>query len=52
MFYLNKHTPYDGKTWKGYIESTWVRGTKVYEGGKILAEPGFGKFCPMIMDAE
>lgn len=52
MFYLNKHTPYDGRTWKGYIESTWVRGTKVYEGGKILAEAGFGKFCPMIMDAE
>ena len=47
MYYLNKHTPYDGKTMKGKVLSTWVRGKKVYEDGKITAEPRYGRFCPM-----
>ncbi len=50
MFYLNKHTPYDGNVMKGKILSTWVRGAKVYEDGEIKVTPGYGKFCPMIME--
>jgi len=52
MYYSNKHTPYDGKVMKGYLEKTYLRGTLICENGQMKVAPGFGKFYPMIMDAE
>lgn len=36
-------TPFDGWSVKGKIERVFIRGTKVFEDGKVLVEPGFGK---------
>jgi len=47
MHYLNKHTPYDGKKYKGFIEETYVRGTLVQKNNEILIERGFGEFIPL-----
>lgn len=47
MYYLNRHTPYDGRVFKGYVSEVYVRGELVCREGKITAEPGFGKYCPM-----
>lgn len=47
MHYLNKHTPFDGRTFKGYIEKTYVRGTLAQENNEIKVKAGFGKFIPM-----
>lgn len=49
MLYLNKHTPYDGRIFKGLIEKTYVRGTAVYENHVIKVEPGYGVFIKMNM---
>lgn len=43
LFYKNKHSPYIGRTFKGKVEKTFVRGKLVYQDGKIIAEPGYGK---------
>jgi allantoinase len=43
LFYKNRHSAYVGRTFKGRVERTLVRGTSVYADGKILVEPGFGK---------
>jgi len=37
---------------KGYLEKTYLRGTLICENGQMKVAPGFGKFYPMIMDAE
>lgn len=47
MHYLNKHTPYEGRTFKGKIEKTFVRGTLVCENNEIKVGEGFGEFIPM-----
>lgn len=44
LHYLNKHTPYEGKIFKGYIEKTFVRGTLVCENNEMKAGKGFGRF--------
>ncbi len=36
-------SPFDGKQVKGRVREVWLRGEKVYEDGKVLAPPGFGK---------
>ncbi|MDP2637517.1 MAG: amidohydrolase family protein [Candidatus Levybacteria bacterium] len=36
-------SPFDGWEAKGKIEKVWIRTEKVFENGKILAKPGFGK---------
>lgn len=40
------YNPWEGWKVKGIPVCTLVRGKKVYEDGKILAEPGYGKFVP------
>lgn len=35
---------YHGARFTGKVETTLVRGTKVYDGGEILVQPGFGQF--------
>ena len=50
MLFRNKCSPYEGKTMKGLVSETWVRGVKVYSRahgfsektgpiGKLLLEP-------------
>jgi len=36
-------TPFDGWKVKGKVKRVFLRGTNVFEDGKILVEPGFGK---------
>lgn len=36
-------SPYTGRTYKGRIDETYVRGTAVYQHGKIGVEPGYGR---------
>lgn len=35
-------SPFDGMKIKGKVMETWIRGTKVYDGEKVLVEAGFG----------
>ena len=44
MHTKNKHSAYDGRTFKGQVLSTYVRGKLVYDDGKVVAEPGYGKY--------
>ncbi len=37
---------YEGRTVKGSVEKTFVRGTLVVDEGEIVAEPGHGEFVP------
>ena len=43
LFYKNKQTPYMNMTLRGRVESTYVRGEKVYDDGEITGQPGYGK---------
>lgn len=36
-------SPFDGWKVKGKVKKVFIRGKKVFENGKILAQPGFGK---------
>lgn len=44
LFYKMKWSPYMGWKLKGKIVHTMVRGSMVYSNGKIVQEPGSGKF--------
>ena len=39
-------TPYEGRKIKGSVVKTFVRGHLVAEGGKPVAEPGWGEYLP------
>ncbi len=43
LFTKSKSTPFNGYKVKGKIKKVYIRGTKVFEAGKILIQPGFGK---------
>jgi allantoinase len=51
FFELSKWTPFEGRTGRGGVVRTLVRGRTVYEGGRILVEPGFGRFVTPRADA-
>ncbi len=36
-------TPFDGMRVRGKVMETWIRGTKVYDGERVLVEAGFGR---------
>jgi carbamoyl-phosphate synthase/aspartate carbamoyltransferase/dihydroorotase len=36
-------SPFDGWKVKGRVKKVFIRGTKVFEDGRILVEPGFGR---------
>jgi carbamoyl-phosphate synthase/aspartate carbamoyltransferase/dihydroorotase len=36
-------SPYEGMRVKGRVIETWIRGTQVYDGERILVQPGFGR---------
>jgi allantoinase len=40
----HKHSPYIGTRFRGLVERTVVRGRTVYQDGRILAEPGYGRY--------
>lgn len=42
----SKISPFHNKEVQGKISSTFVRGEKVYDGSKVVAKPGFGRFTP------
>ena len=44
LLHKNKHSPYLGMEFEGRVEATLVRGTIVYDGKRIAAEPGYGRF--------
>ncbi len=35
-------SPFDGVSVRGKVLETWIRGTQVYDGERVLVEPGFG----------
>jgi allantoinase len=35
---------FEGSTFTGRVRETWLRGTRVFEGGRITVEPGYGRF--------
>jgi allantoinase len=41
---------YHGRKLHGKVKTTIVRGTTVYDGGKILVEPGFGIFVTPVIE--
>ncbi|MFN2175012.1 MAG: allantoinase AllB [Anaerolineales bacterium] len=43
LFYKNKHSAYIGSRFKGKITLTYLRGEPVYQEGKIVAQPGYGR---------
>jgi allantoinase len=43
LFNKNKHSAYIGRTFKGKVEQTYLRGKLIYQDGEILAQPGYGK---------
>lgn len=47
LFYKNPWSPYEGWELKGKVLKTYVRGKKVFESGKILVEPGYGRWIAM-----
>ncbi len=45
-----KQSPYSGRTFKGHVVQTWIRGRKIFDAEKeekIVGEKGWGKYCPM-----
>ncbi len=49
MHYLNKHTPFDGREFRGRIDATYLRGQLISQSRQIKVEPGFGCFYAMEM---
>lgn len=49
MHYLNKHTPFDGREFRGCIDATYLRGQLISQNRQIMVEPGFGRFYAMEM---
>jgi len=43
LFNRHKHSAYVGRTFKGKVIQTIVRGETVFKEGTIIAQPGFGK---------
>ncbi|HYW22813.1 MAG TPA: amidohydrolase family protein [Terriglobales bacterium] len=37
-------SPFDGRAFTGRVEATFLRGRPVYEAGRLLAEPGTGRW--------
>jgi allantoinase len=44
LLHKAKWTPYEGRTVRGRVDMTLVRGTTVYADGAVQVPPGFGQF--------
>jgi allantoinase len=40
LFHQHPGSPYEGLRWKGLVKATYLRGSKVYANGQILAKEG------------
>ncbi len=47
LLHKAKWTPYEGRTVRGRVDATVVRGTVVYNDGAMQVAPGFGRFAGM-----
>lgn len=45
LFTKCKWSPFNGWKVKGKVKKVFLRGEKVFDGEKILAQPGFGNIC-------
>ncbi|MEL6526588.1 MAG: hypothetical protein AAFQ07_12855, partial [Chloroflexota bacterium] len=43
LFTQPKISPFDGMQVRGKVVETWIRGTKVYDGERVLVDGGFGQ---------
>ena len=43
LFYRYKQSPYVGRSFKGAVTHTIVRGRTVFADGRIAGEPGYGR---------
>lgn len=43
MYTKSGWSPFEGRRVYGKVVETWIRGTKVYDGERILVQPGFGR---------
>ncbi len=50
LFYRHQHSPYVGRTLHGQIVRTLVRGTTVFENGKIVEQPHGQLITPSVVD--
>lgn len=48
FFTKAKYSPWNGKEVIGMVKNVYIRGTKVFEEGNILVQPGFGKVLKSI----
>lgn len=48
LLHKNKWTPYEGRRVRGRVEMTMVRGSVVYQDGRLQSEPGFGQFVDQV----
>lgn len=39
LLHRHKWTPYDGREFRGWVETTYLRGRKIYDRGRILGDP-------------
>ncbi len=48
----NAHwSPFDGREFRGRVEATYVRGELVFDGGRVVAEPGTGAWLARALTA-
>lgn len=45
---MHKISPFIGRTFKGIVEQTFVRGQPVYNQGEIIVKPGYGKIIKRV----
>ncbi|MGJ3237853.1 MAG: dihydroorotase [Anaerolineae bacterium] len=43
LFTQPQITPFEGMRVRGKVRETWIRGVKVFDGERVLIEPGFGR---------
>lgn len=46
LHHISDFTPYEGWEIKGWPVLTMVRGTVVMENGRVMVEPGYGRYIP------
>jgi allantoinase len=46
LYYKNPHSPFIGRSFKGRVVQTIVRGETVFQNGTFHMEPGYGQFLP------
>jgi len=50
LLHKSKWTPYEGRSVKGRVDLTMVRGQVIYRNGELVGSPGFGQFLGIPTD--